>query len=86
MSTETRQQLLSPAAGHFNLANVSWLSLAPHQAEPPNRLIIQVKTCAEQLRQQLDEVVSTLSVNAHLLQWEDILKKFATINLQVGGQ
>ena len=44
----------------------------------------QVRARADELRRSLDEVITALSLNAHMLQWEDILKKFATINLQVG--
>jgi len=44
---------------------------------------LQVRARASELRGSLFEVVRALTEAPHLLQWESVLKKFSTINLQV---
>jgi len=44
-----------------------------------------VRARAAELRGSLLEIVNTLSDAPHLLQWDSVLKKFSTVNLQVEG-
>lgn len=45
----------------------------------------QVRARAQELKTSLEEVVRALATNAHMLNWEVVLKKFTTINLQASG-
>ncbi|KAF5825808.1 hypothetical protein DUNSADRAFT_6837 [Dunaliella salina] len=44
---------------------------------------VKVRARAAELRGSLLEVVTTLTDAPHLLQWDNVLKKFSTINLQL---